>query len=233
MRRPRNGTSERHAICLIPAFRWIAQAMFDSQDFSQGLGAFAAFLEEEYGQPFSVWREAASFGDRENLQISRALGLLIKMPIAEALARSKDEIAASETGGRRNWSLSDAKIADSAWEGSWQWQLLAEIDNASKSAAGGMMTPSDPRLFLLSTRYSQDSFALLAGHLQDLLCDRPALAMGKDATSLSEILRQVPGFAAASPALVAGTIFLISKLGPESFCDWCSERREARDDDTL
>jgi len=200
-------------------------------EIEQGLAAFAALLEAEYGQPFASWREAAHFGERESLQISRALGLLLKEPIADVVLRSPAEIAASETGGRRSWVLNDAKIASPAWEQSWQWKLLAEIDNASKAAGGGMMTPSDPRLFLLAMRYERDFFALIAGHLQDFLCDRPGFAQCADASAVLDRLRHVPGLPDASPAFLAGMLLLIGKLGPKGFCDWCEERAAATDDD--
>lgn len=39
---------------------------------------FAALLEAEYGAPFAHWSEAQAWRDRESLQISRALGLMLK-----------------------------------------------------------------------------------------------------------------------------------------------------------
>ncbi|MGO9132623.1 MAG: hypothetical protein ACLP8A_01050 [Methylovirgula sp.] len=198
-----------------------------------GLCPFNALLEEEYGAPLAKWRDCSAWSDRESLQISRAIGLLVKEPIAEVTARSAAEIAASETGGRRDWTLDDAKIQAPGWEGSWQWRLLADIDNAAKSAAGGMMTPSDPRLYLTSVRYERDVFALIAGHLLEFLCERPQFADCTDAPTILARLRQVPGLGAADPGFLGGLAFLIGKLGPKGFCAWCDERVAATDDDAL
>jgi hypothetical protein len=195
--------------------------------------AFAALLEEEYGAPFAHWADCTAWTDRESLQLSRALGLLLKEPIADVTARSAVEIAESETGGRRHWRLNDAKIAGKAWEASWQWQLLTDIDNAAKSAAGGMMTPSDPRLFLMLVRYERDFFALLAGHFLEFLCDRPGFAQDSDSATVNDRLRHIPGLAAASAGFIAGTGFLIGKLKPKGFCAWCEERSGAKDDDAI
>lgn len=192
-----------------------------------------AFLEEEYGESIAYWHDRTAWTDRESLQISRALGLLVKEPIASVTARSAAEVAASDTGGRRHCRLDDTKIAARDWEGSWQWQLLADIDNAEKSASGGMMTPSDPRLFLLSVRYDRDVFALIAGHLAEFLCERPGFEPCIDDAALRDRLRSVPGFAQASPTFLAGLIFLIGKLGPKGFCTWCEERAATSDDDAL
>ncbi len=198
-----------------------------------GLAAFGALLEEEYGLPFAGWRDNPAWTDRESLQISRALGLLLKEPIADVAEGSPAEIAASETGARRHWALDDGKIGGTAWEGSWQWQLLADIDNAAKAAAGGMLTPSDPRLFLLRVRYERDFFAILAGHFLEFLCDRSGFAQCADDAALMERLRHVPGLASASPAFLAGAAFLIGTLGPEGFCAWCDMRASAKDDDVM
>ncbi|MDP1910250.1 MAG: hypothetical protein Q8K85_18285, partial [Hyphomicrobium sp.] len=168
-------------------------------DLDPGLTVFGALLEAEYGRPFADWRDGV-WTDRESLQVSRALGLLLKEPIANVAARAP---ADSETGARRTWALNDAKIAGSAWEGSWQWQLLADIDNAAKSASGQMMTPSDPRLYLLTIRYERDFFALLAGHFQEFLCGRPGLARCEDGSAVADLLRQIPGFQTASPIFLA------------------------------
>ena len=196
-----------------------------------GLAAFGALLEAEYGRPFADWRDSRAWTDSESLQVSRALGLLLKEPIADVAAKALADIETSETGARRTWILNDAKIADPAWESSWQWQLLADIDNAAKSASGEMMMPSDPRLFLLQVRYERDFFAILAGHFQEFLCDRPGLARCEDGSAVADLLRQIPGFQAASPVLIAGTLLLIAKLGPKAFCAWCEERCDAKDDD--
>lgn len=204
---------------------------FSLSDLDPGLAAFGALLEREYGRPLADWRDCERFTERESLQISRALGLLLKEPIADVVPRWADEIEASETGGRHKWLLSDAKIAAPAWEGSWQWQLLAEIDNASKSSSGQMMTPSDPRLYLLTIRYERDFFAVLTGHFQEFLCERPGLAPCEDIAAVAECLRHVPGLRPASPAFIAGILLLISKLGPKGFCAWCEERIAAKDDD--
>lgn len=197
-------------------------------EINQSLTAFGTLLETEYGRPFADWRDSLVWTDRESLQVSRALGLLPKEPIADVAARAP---ADSETGAHRIWTLNDAKIAASAWEGSWQWQLLADIDNAAKSASGQMMTPSDPRLYLLTIRYERDFFALLAGHFQEFLCDRPGLARCADGSAAADLLRQIPGFQAASAIFIAGALLLIAKLGPKSFCAWCEERCDAKDDD--
>jgi hypothetical protein len=200
-------------------------------ELDQGLSDLSALLEREYDRPLGHWRDCERFTDRESLQISRALGLLLKEPIADVVSRSVDDIEASETGGLHKWLLNDAKIAAPTWEGSWQWQLLAEIDNARKSSSGQMMTPSDPRLYLLTIRYERDFFALLAGHFQEFLCERPGLAQCADAAGVIQCLRHVPGLEQASPAFIAGTLLLISKLGPKDFCAWCEDRIEAKDDD--
>jgi hypothetical protein len=195
-----------------------------------GLAAFAALLEAEYGLPLAHFSEKSPWTERESLQISRALGLLLKQPIASIAVLSPDAIAASETGARRRWTLDDAKIAGTQWEASWQWQLLADIDNAAKSAGGGMMTPSDPRLYLLTIRYDRDFFAILAGHCQEFLCDRPGFAQDGDAAAVIDRLSHIPGFQTASPAFIAGTAFLIAHLGRKGFCAWCEERGGAKDD---
>jgi hypothetical protein len=197
----------------------------------RGLEAFGALLEAEYGRPFAEWRDSAQWSERESLQISRALGLLLKEPIADVMERSLEDIAASETGARRRWLLDDAKIGGTEWEASWQWQLLADIDNAAKAAGGGMMTPSDPRLYLLSIRYSQDFFAILAGHCQEFLCDRPGFAQDADSAAVAERLSHIPGLATASATFLAGLLFMIGKLGQKAFCAWCEERASAKDDD--
>lgn len=197
------------------------------------LAAFGALLEAEYGRPFADWRDSSIWTDRESLQVSRALGLLLKEPIADVVARSQADIEQSETGARRHWALDDAKIGGTAWEGSWQWGLLADIDNAAKSASGQMMTPSDPRLYLLRVRYSQDFFAILAGHFQEFLCDRPGFARCEDVSAVADLLRQLPGFQVVSQTFIAATLFLIARLGPKAFCTWCAARCDAKDDDIL
>ncbi|QXX75149.1 hypothetical protein [Methylovirgula sp. HY1] len=204
---------------------------FSTPDLDQGLTAFGAFLEAEYGRPFADWCDSGGWTDRESLQVSRALGLLLKEPIADVAARAPADRETSETGAHRIWVLNDAKIAGSAWEGRWQWQLLADIDNAAKSASGQMMTPSDPRLYLFTIRYERDFFALLAGHFQEFLCDRPGLARCADGSAVADLLRQIPGFQAASPIFLAGALLLITKLGRKGFCAWCEERCDAKDDD--
>lgn len=95
------------------------------------------------------------------------------------------------------------------------------------------MTPSDPRLFLMSVRYDRDFFALVAGHLQMFLCARPGFAESRDAETRMALLARVPGLATASEAFIVGLVFLIDKLGPKEFCSFCEERAEAKDDDVL
>jgi hypothetical protein len=201
-------------------------------DITQGLAAFGSLLEAEYGRPFADWQDGA-WTDRESLQVSRALGLLLKEPIAHVSARPEAAIAASDTGSRRDWMLDDAKIAAPDWEASWQWQLLADIDNAAKAASGGMMTPSDPRLYLLTIRYDRDFFAIIAGHLIEFLCERPSFETCIDMATIRDRLKSVPGFAQASTEFLAGVAFLIQKLGPKAFCGWCEERCDAKNDDAL
>ncbi len=210
---------------------------YSQADLEAGLAAFGALLQEEYGRPIAHWAGAAPWGDLEAAQISGALEILIKQPIADPTPLPKD--GAGEQSAARRWILSDAKIADPAFEASWQWRLLAAIDNASRSGEGQMLTPSDPRLFLLRVRYEREFLAPLAAYFLKFLCGRTIFpAMEEDlsrarpiagllpALSLeqAEALQRLPGFEDASPAFVAGTLFMIARMGTRSFCDWCDER---------
>ena len=216
----------------------------EQAEFEAGLAAFGSLLLAEYNQDIAPWARADPWGDRERLQISRAIGLLIKEPIADVRLCSQEEMQASETSAQRRWDYSDAKITTADWEGSWQWRLLADIDNASGAGTGQMMTPSDPRLFILRIRYERDLFAVLSGHLLEFLCGRPIAAkiqneiLGSDVAGglqrgaeIVDLLRQtIPGFDAASSTFMAGLAFLISRIGIKTFCDWCDERSTAQND---
>jgi len=208
----------------------------------QGLAAFSHFLEEEYGQPLGHWARIPEWSDAESLQISRALAVLMKRPIADALELSEADIAASETGARRRWTISDVKIAGPDFSASWQYSLLADIENAQEKEPGQMAVPADPRRFALFVSYQRGYFAILAGHLQRLLCDRvklPAFALAPDelppdeAMAAANLLRQVPGFERCDDSFIAGLLFLMSKTGPRGFSDWCDERSTAQSDDRM
>jgi len=209
-------------------------------DLAAGLAALSDLLEQEYGHAVSHWAEAAAWGDLEKRQISRALQILLEAPIAEPVPLSPASLASVEVGAKRDWKLADAKIEAPDWEQSWQWQLLAAIDNASKEGAGGMVTPSDPRMFVLRLRYERGLFAALAGYLADIFCERMAAqfpvadpdsartigGLLPDLTSdQGALLQRIPGLEAASASLLAGILFMIDRLGPKAFCDWCDECR--------
>ncbi|WOJ88707.1 hypothetical protein RZS28_12890 [Methylocapsa polymorpha] len=198
--------------------------------------AFSDLLQEEYGLPIAHWASIERWGDLEKLQISRALEVLIKTPIADSMPVSE---GSDESGAKRRWSLSDQKIAGGEFEETWQWRLLAAIDNATKSDAGGMTTPSDPRLFVLRIRYERGFFAPLADYFLKFLCGRASFpAMEADPSrawpiggflpdlSLDQAaaLRRIPGLEGACPAFLAGTLFMIARIGTKSFCDWCADR---------
>ncbi|WP_036262593.1 hypothetical protein [Methylocapsa aurea] len=198
-----------------------------------GLTTFSALLEAEYGQPIAHWAGLPEWGDREKRQLSRALELLILEPIADAESATPDAIAASEIGAKRIWALCDQKIAGAAFETTWQWRLLAEIDNATKGDDGQMMTPSDPRLFVLKLKYERDPFAALWERFASFLCDAalaPRIERKPPAASRALLpeacagqaaaLQQIPGLEAASPAFIAGLLFVLTQLGAKSFCDW-------------
>jgi hypothetical protein len=210
---------------------------YSQADLEAGLAAFSALLIEEYGRPIAHWAGPARWGDGETAQISGALEILIKQPIAEARPLPTD--GAGEQSAALRWTLSDAKIADPAFEASWQWRLLAALDNASRSEQGGMLIPSDPRLFLLRIRYEHEFLAPLAEYFLKFLCGRSAFPTIEDDASRARViagllpelslaqaehLQKLPGFEDASPAFVAGTLFMIAQMGTRAFCDWCDER---------
>lgn len=205
-----------------------------------GLAAFAAVLEADYGLPITHWVEASAWSETQKLQVSRTLDALIAAPISDVVEASPDAVAASETGARRLRALSDTKIAARDWEGSWPWELLAAIDNATKQATGGMVTPADPRMLILRTRYGGDFFTLLAAYLAEVLCARALQrwfeAVPEASRSIGELLpetavdqaaalRQISGLESVSPAFLAGLLFTIARLGPKAFCDWCEDLR--------
>jgi hypothetical protein len=216
--------------------------MSDAQAWlAEGLKAFGACLDAEYGLSLAHWDTLEEWSERDKLQISRALGILMKEPIAEASAADPQT---NDTGAKRRWDYSDARIAACEWEDSWQWSLLAEIDNGAKADgdSGQMMTPSDPRLYLLFVRYERDCFSVLAEHVQRFICDRKAFKTLPDASSASPaeiavhtaaLFCKQPGLDTASPALIAGLVFLVTKIGWKDFCDWCDERMSATSDDKL
>jgi hypothetical protein len=190
-------------------------------ELANALNVFGELLVAEYARPIEDFANAAEWSELDKLQLSRALEILIKEPIADCEPATEAEIGASDTNARRRWDLSDRKIAAPDWEESWQWQLLSDIDNSSKADSGQMMTPSDPRLFILRIRYSHDFFAVLAGHFLKYFCERPNAANMED---LPFVLQQIPGLANAGPAFIAAVVFMISKLGRKGFCDWCEDR---------
>jgi hypothetical protein len=218
--------------------------MSETQAFLQsGLTAFSALLEEEYGHPLSHWAQMPIWSDVESLQISRALAVLMKQPIADRTDVSQEEADASETGARRRWTLSDTKIAGTDFEASWSYFLLADIENAQDKDPGQMAVPADPRRFALFVSYQRGYFAILADHLERLLCARGKLPIvaapmpdqpsGEDALAAADLLRSVPGLERASGAFIAGLVFLMSKLGPRGFADWCDERGTAQSDERM
>lgn len=203
-----------------------------------GLVSFGRLLEAEYGLPIAHWADRSRWSDLETLQVSRALDALITAPIADVVSASPDEIRASESGARTRRILSDTKIAGRDWEGSWQWELLAAIDNATKQEAGGMVTPADPRMLVLRTRYQSDFFSLLAAYLAEILCGRAIVRLfaaepaaprslggplQEAAEEQAAALRQIPGFESASLEFLAGLLFMIQGLGSKAFCDWCED----------
>jgi hypothetical protein len=217
--------------------------MFVTQAFlQQGLSAFSHLLEQEYGLPLAHWAVLPTWTETESLQISRALAVLMKQPIADSAAMTDAEIAVSETNARVRWTLSDTKIAGPDFETSWQYHLLADIENAQEKEPGQMAVPADPRRFALFISYQRGYFAILADHLQRLLCDRvklPAFTITIDQPPSEEAdltvtyLRQVPGLDKAGADFIAGLVFLISKTGPRGFEDWCDERSAAQSDERM
>jgi len=196
-----------------------------------GLSTFGALLEAEYGQAINHWIDLPEWGDREKLQVSRALEILILEPIADSAPAGGGDI-----GAKRIWVLSDHKIAGADFESAWQWRLLAAIDNAAKCDAGQMMTPSDPRMFILKLRYEPDLFAALWERFAAFLCGRallpqikadcsksPGALSPEDLARHAGALQQIPGLETASPAFIAGMVFIFARLGTKSFCDWALE----------
>ncbi len=210
----------------------------DREQLEAGLAAFGALLEEIYGLPFAHWADGAAWNDLQTRQVSHALDALIAAPISDIAEASPGEVSASETAARRLLALSDAKIAARDWEGAWQWELLAAIDNATKAETGGMVTPADPRMLVLRTRYSSDFFTLLAAYLAEVFCARAIVQLfaaepeaprtlggllPEAAVEQAAALRQIPGFETASPDFLAGLLFMIERLGPKAFCAWCED----------
>jgi hypothetical protein len=209
----------------------------------QGLAAFSQLLDAEYGEPLSHWGQIEKWSDAESLQISHALSILMKQPIADA---AETDAASNETRARRRWTINDTKIASPEFASSWQYHLLADIENAQEKEPGQMAVPADPRRFALFISYERGYFAILADHLLRLLCDRvklPAFAApaqlspdrppSDEAVLAADLLRQVPGLEQADGAFVAGLVFLMSKLGARGFGDWCDERSTAQSDERM
>lgn len=209
----------------------------------QGLAGFSHLLEEEYGEPLAHWARIEKWSDIESLQVSRVLAILMKLPIADA---AETDAASNETGARRRWTINDAKIASPEFASSWQYHLLADIENAQEKEPGQMAVPADPRRFALFISYERGYFAILADHLLRLLCDRvklPAFAAlvhlspdqppPDEAVLAADLLRQVPGLEQADGTFIAGLVFLMSKLGARGFSDWCDERSTAQSDERM
>jgi hypothetical protein len=209
----------------------------------QGLAGFSRLLEDEYGGPLEHWAQMPEWSDAESLQISRALAVLMKQPIADV---AETDAASNETSARRRWAINDAKIAGAAFESSWQYHLLADIENAQEKEPGQMAVPADPRRFALFISYERGYFAILADHLLRLLCDRvklPAFATPtrfspdqsppEEAVLAADLLRQVPGLEKADGTFIAGLVFLMSKTGARGFSDWCDERSTAQSDERM
>jgi hypothetical protein len=213
--------------------------MLDREKLEEGLAAFGALLEADSGVPIAHFVQAEAWSDLETLQLARVLDALISAPISDIVEAAPDPIPASETGALKRAVLSDKKIAAREWESSWQWELLAAIDNATKAEAGGMVTPADPRMLVLRTRYRSDFVTLLAAYLAEVLCGRALMRWFEAAPEASRslgglpdaaseqaaALRQIPGLETASPDFLAGLLFMIDRLGPKAFCDWCEDYR--------
>jgi len=208
----------------------------------KGLSEFDAFLQADYGEPLSVWAAKTDWSDLDSLQISRALAMILKEPVSDYI----DETDAVETHAKRRWALNDAKITEPAFEQSWQYFCLAEIENAQEKEPGQMAVPADPRRFMLRIRYERGTFSVLADHLFRLLCDRVKLPAfkpdpqmsadqepGEEAQLAADLLRQVPGLERAEPRFIAGLVFLMSKAGGRGFADWCDDRSSAASDERL
>ncbi|WP_020175196.1 hypothetical protein [Methyloferula stellata] len=218
--------------------------MSDTEVFLQhGFAALSHLLQEEYGQPLAHWAQMPKWSDAESLQISRALAILMKQPIADA---AETDAASNETGARRRWTINDTKIASPEFASSWQYHLLADIENAQEKETGQMAVPADPRRFALFISYERGYFAILAGHLLRLLCDRVKLPVfaapaqlspdqppADEAVLAADLLRQVPGLEQASATFIAGLVFLMSKQGARGFGDWCDERSTAQSDERM
>jgi hypothetical protein len=185
-------------------------------DMTGDLSAFGRLLHGEYGLPLSHWAEKSAWSENDTAQIARALEILIMLPIAEP----SPVAGAAPPGPLQTWSLSDQKIAGQDWETSWQYGLLADMDNASKAAGGQMMTPSEPRLFLLKIRYEKGLFGVFAAHMAEYFCDRGA---PPDSAGLGSKLAKIPGLANAGGDFLAGLSLMIEKLGFKPFCAYCED----------
>lgn len=187
------------------------------RELERDLAAFATLLSEEYGLPLSHWIEKPSWDETDAAQIARALEILIILPFAEPRPLQ----ALDELGSRKDWQISDSMIAASDWQTAWQYGLLADMDNASKAAGGGMMTPSDPRQYLLRIRYERGVFGAFAAHMAEFFCGRgppPSLE------ELQRRLPKVPGLANCGGSFLAGLTLMIEKLGFKAFCAYCEDR---------
>jgi hypothetical protein len=184
---------------------------------ADGLAAFGTLLHEEYGLPLSHWAEKSGWSENDKAQIARALEILIMTPIATVSVLAQPD----EIGALRVWTLSDQMIASQDWETSWQFALLADIDNASKASSGQMMTPSEPRLFLLKIRYESGLFGVFASHMAEYFCDRGPVPETADVPLK---LAKVPGLALAGSDFLAGLSFMVEKLGFKQFCAYCEDR---------
>ncbi|WP_148210573.1 hypothetical protein [Beijerinckia indica] len=187
---------------------------------TQGRDLFDRLLMEEYGVSLTHWAGLPSLSDQDCASLTRALEILVMQPIAESAPANPKSETGEDIKALRHWVYSDEKIANPGWENSWQWHLLAAIDNGTRDENGGMMTPSDPRLFLLRLRYGRGIFAALADYLDRVFCGRTGARQGDDSASA---LRQVPGLDSAAPAFLAGLAFLVDKLGRDDFCDYCAD----------
>jgi len=208
----------------------------------KGLSEFGAFLQADYGEPLSFWASKTAWTDLDSLQISRALGAILKEPVADCIT----ETEGVETDAKRRWTVSDEKIASPAFQESWQYFLLAEIENAQEKEPGQMAVPADPRRFMLRIRYERGTFSVLADHLFRLLCDRVKLPAfkpdpqltaeqepGEESLLAIDLLRAVPGLERAEPRFIAGLVFLMSKTSGRGFSDWCDDRSSAASDERL
>jgi hypothetical protein len=209
----------------------------DHGEMEEGIVAFGALLEAEFGQPIAHWADRSPWSDFDRLRIFNVLAVLVTQPLTDVVANSLDEVQASETGARTRRILSDAKIAGREWEASWQWNLLAGVENATREVAGAMVTPADPRLFVLRTSYGAGLIPVLAGYLAEILCARTRLGcfevettrdsggfLSRAAAERAAALRQIPGFETASADFLAGLLFMIERSGTKAFCAWCEDQ---------